>query len=104
MGGDDRERRPGGRGGPRGDRGDRGDGGYRRRDMGDAKEGGPLESSLLLFVAGLVEAVVLLLLRGSHSTRASINKIKGLQSMRLNGSVFSRVKETAGVVAVEGGR
>lgn len=64
----------------------------------------PLESSLLLFVAGLVEAVVLLLLRGSHSTRASINKIKGLQSMRLNGSVFSRVKETAGVVAVEGGR
>lgn len=64
----------------------------------------PLESSLLLFVAGLVEAVVLLLLRGSHSTRASINKIKGLQSMRLNGSVFSRVKEIAGVVAVEGGR
>lgn len=42
MGGDDRERRPGGRGGPRGDRGDRGDreGGYRRREMGDAKEGG----------------------------------------------------------------
>jgi len=41
MGGDDRERRPGGRGGPRGDRGDR-EGGYRRRDMGDAgaKEGG----------------------------------------------------------------
>lgn len=40
MGGDDRERRPGGRGGPRGDRGDR-EGGYRRRDMGDAgaKEG-----------------------------------------------------------------
>ena len=64
----------------------------------------PLESSLLLFVAGLVEAVVLLLLRGSHSIRASINKIKGLQSMRLNGSVYSRVKETAGVVAVEGGR
>lgn len=42
IGGDDRERRPGGRGGPRGDRGDRGDreGGYRRREMGDAKEGG----------------------------------------------------------------
>lgn len=42
MGGDDRERRPGGRGGPRGDRGDRGDreGGYRRREVGDAKEGG----------------------------------------------------------------
>ncbi|SLM35907.1 40s ribosomal protein s10b [Lasallia pustulata] len=42
MGGDDRERRPGGRGGPRGDRGDRGDreGGYRRRDAGEGKEGG----------------------------------------------------------------
>ena len=39
IGGDDRERRPGGRGGPRGDRGDR-DGGYRRRDAGDGKEGG----------------------------------------------------------------
>ena len=46
MGGDDRERRGGGRGGPRGDRDrdrdrDR-EGGYRRRDMGDAtqKEGG----------------------------------------------------------------
>lgn len=38
MGGDERERRPGGRGGPRGDRGDRE--GYRRREMGDAKEGG----------------------------------------------------------------
>lgn len=38
MGGDDRERRPGGRGGPRGDRGER-EGGYRRREMGDAKEG-----------------------------------------------------------------
>lgn len=43
MGGDDRERRPGGRGGPRGDRGDRGDreGGYRRRDAGEGKEGAP---------------------------------------------------------------
>jgi len=52
MGGDDRERRGGGRGGPRGDReggprgdregGPRGDreGGYRRRDAGDGKEGG----------------------------------------------------------------
>ncbi|MCJ1230771.1 hypothetical protein MMC12_007445 [Toensbergia leucococca] len=39
MGGDDRERRPGGRGGPRGDRGDR-DGGYRRRDAGEGKESG----------------------------------------------------------------
>lgn len=39
MGGDDRERRPGGRGAPRGDRGDR-DGGYRRRDAGEGKEGG----------------------------------------------------------------
>ena len=37
MGGDDRERRGGGRGGPRGDR-DRGD--YRRRDAGEGKEGG----------------------------------------------------------------
>ncbi|KAL8710332.1 MAG: hypothetical protein Q9220_005102 [cf. Caloplaca sp. 1 TL-2023] len=38
MGGDDRERRPGGgRGAPRGDRGDR-EGGYRRREEG--KEGG----------------------------------------------------------------
>ena len=36
IGGDDRERRPGGRGGPRGDR----DGGYRRRDAGDGKDGG----------------------------------------------------------------
>ena len=36
MGGDDRERRPGGRGGPRGDR----EGGYRRRDAGEGKEGG----------------------------------------------------------------
>ncbi|QSS63326.1 40S ribosomal protein S10-A [Histoplasma capsulatum] len=35
MGGEERERRPGGRGGPRGD------GGYRRREQGDAKEGGP---------------------------------------------------------------
>lgn len=43
MGGDDRERRPGGRGGPRGDRGER-EGGYRRREMGDAKEGsGPFQ-------------------------------------------------------------
>lgn len=39
MGGDDRERRPGGRGAPRGDRGDR-EGGYRRRDAGEGKEGG----------------------------------------------------------------
>ncbi|KAI9697255.1 MAG: hypothetical protein M1836_004819 [Candelina mexicana] len=40
MGGDDRERRPGGgRGGRGGDRGDR-EGGYRRRDAGDGKEGG----------------------------------------------------------------
>ncbi|KAG8630293.1 hypothetical protein KVT40_001912 [Elsinoe batatas] len=39
MGGDERERRPGGRGGPRGDRGDRGE--YRRRDQGEGgKEGG----------------------------------------------------------------
>jgi small subunit ribosomal protein S10e len=37
MGGDDKERRGGGRGGDRGDR----EGGYRRRDMGgDRKEGG----------------------------------------------------------------
>lgn len=43
MGGDDRDRRPGGRGGPRGDRGDR-EGGYRRRDAGDGKEGsGPFQ-------------------------------------------------------------
>lgn len=35
MGGEERERRPGGRGGPRG-----GDGGYRRRDQGEGKEGG----------------------------------------------------------------
>lgn len=34
LGGEERERRPGGRGGPRGDR----DGGYRRREEG--KEGG----------------------------------------------------------------
>ena len=34
MGGEERERRPGGRGGPRGD------GGYRRREQGDGKEGG----------------------------------------------------------------
>ena len=40
MGGDDRERRGGGRGGPRGDRGD---GGYRRRDAGEGKEGAPGE-------------------------------------------------------------
>lgn len=42
MGGDDRDRRPGGRGGPRGERGDRvdRDGGYRRRDAGEGKEGG----------------------------------------------------------------
>ncbi|KAK4635814.1 40S ribosomal protein S10-B [Fulvia fulva] len=43
MGGDDRERRGGGRGGPRGDRGDR-EGGYRRREGGlgdrENKEGG----------------------------------------------------------------
>ena len=39
IGGDDRERRPGGRGIPRGDRGDR-EGGYRRRDLGEGKEGG----------------------------------------------------------------
>lgn len=39
MGGDDRERRGGGRGGGRGDR-DR-EGGYRRRDAGEGgKEGG----------------------------------------------------------------
>ena len=38
MGGEDRERRPGGRGAPRGDRGDRD--GYRRRDAGEGKEGG----------------------------------------------------------------
>ena len=36
IGGDDRERRPGGRGGPRGDR----EGGYRRRDAGDGKDPG----------------------------------------------------------------
>ncbi len=42
MGGDDRERRPGGRGAPRGDRGDR-EGGYRRRDAGEGKEGAPGE-------------------------------------------------------------
>ncbi|KAF2765527.1 hypothetical protein EJ03DRAFT_330908 [Teratosphaeria nubilosa] len=36
MGGDDRERRGGGRGGPRGDRE-----GYRRRDAGEGKEGAP---------------------------------------------------------------
>ncbi|KAK2802123.1 hypothetical protein FQN50_007487 [Emmonsiellopsis sp. PD_5] len=36
MGGEERERRPGGRGGPRGDR----DGGYRRREQGEGKEGG----------------------------------------------------------------
>ena len=34
MGGEERERRPGGRGGPRGD------GGYRRREQGEGKEGG----------------------------------------------------------------
>ncbi|KAF3490584.1 40S ribosomal protein S10-A [Arthroderma uncinatum] len=39
MGGEERERRPGGRGGPRGDRGDR-DGGYRRREGAEGKEGG----------------------------------------------------------------
>lgn len=39
MGGDDRERRSGGRGAPRGDRGER-EGGYRRRDAGEGKEGG----------------------------------------------------------------
>ena len=38
MGGDDKERRSGGRGGDRGDRGDR-EGGYRRREMGDARGG-----------------------------------------------------------------
>ncbi|ODH14833.1 hypothetical protein ACO22_06516 [Paracoccidioides brasiliensis] len=37
MGGEERERRPGGRGGPRGDRGE---GGYRRREQGEGKEGG----------------------------------------------------------------
>ena len=37
IGGDDRERRPGGRGAPRGDRGD-----YRRRDAGEGgKDGAP---------------------------------------------------------------
>lgn len=36
MGGEDRERRGGGRGGPRRD----GEGGYRRRDAGEGKEGG----------------------------------------------------------------
>ncbi|KAM5455527.1 hypothetical protein McanCB49686_003785 [Microsporum canis] len=42
MGGEERERRPGGRGGPRGERGERGDrdGGYRRREGGEGKEGG----------------------------------------------------------------
>ena len=40
MGGDDRERRPGGRGGPRGDRDRDREGGYRRRDAGEGKEGG----------------------------------------------------------------
>jgi len=41
MGGDDRERRGGGRGGRGGDRGDRGDRGeYRRRDQEGGKEGG----------------------------------------------------------------
>ena len=39
IGGDDRERRGGGRGGPRGERGDR-EGGYRRRDAAEGKEGG----------------------------------------------------------------
>lgn len=38
MGGDG-ERRGGGRGGPRGDREGR-EGGYRRREQGEAKEGG----------------------------------------------------------------
>ncbi|KAL8660794.1 MAG: hypothetical protein Q9202_006216 [Teloschistes flavicans] len=42
MGGDDRERRPGGRGGPRGDRGDR-EGGYRRRDEGKDQGVAPSE-------------------------------------------------------------
>lgn len=37
MGGDDRERRGGGRGGPRGDR----EGGYRRREYGDKEGGAP---------------------------------------------------------------
>ena len=36
IGGDDREKRPGGRGGHRGDR----EGGYRRRDAGDGKDSG----------------------------------------------------------------
>ena len=41
MGGDDRERRGGGRGGRGGDRPDRGDREYRRRDAGEGgKEGG----------------------------------------------------------------
>ena len=51
MGGDDRERRPGGRGGPRGDRGDR-EGGYRRREMGDSKEGGAPEGFAPSFRGG----------------------------------------------------
>ncbi|KAI4097468.1 MAG: hypothetical protein L6R37_006797 [Teloschistes peruensis] len=42
MGGDDRERRPGGRGGSRGERGDR-EGGYRRRDEGKDQGGAPSE-------------------------------------------------------------
>ncbi|KAI9681392.1 MAG: hypothetical protein M1817_002675 [Caeruleum heppii] len=42
MGGDDRERRPGGRGGRGGDRGDR-EGGYRRREAGDKEGGAPGE-------------------------------------------------------------
>ncbi|KAH0544832.1 hypothetical protein FGG08_001061 [Glutinoglossum americanum] len=49
MGGDDRERRGGGRGG-RGDRGDR-EGGYRRRDAGEGKEGAPGEFAPQLYVA-----------------------------------------------------
>merc|ERR1712169_2445 len=39
MGGDERERRGGGRGGPRGDR----EGGYRRRDAGEKEGGAPGE-------------------------------------------------------------
>ncbi|KAH0565912.1 hypothetical protein GP486_000692 [Trichoglossum hirsutum] len=48
MGGDDRERRGGGRGG-RGDRGDR-EGGYRRRDAGEGKEGAPGDFTPQLYV------------------------------------------------------
>ena len=58
MGGDDRDRRPGGRGGPPGGgfRSERGgdSGGYRRRDAGDGKEGGaPGEFAPQLYVSRL---------------------------------------------------